>query len=63
MSYHKTYILIVILLWMLPSTSVEIIEQIGVLEEVVLSEVCKLDDSVINKKSRGLNTEKKSPGK
>ena len=48
---------------MIPSTSVEIIEQIGVLEEVVLSEVCKLDDSVINKKSRGLNTEKKSPGK
>ena len=55
--------MIVILLWMLPSTSFETIEQIEVLEEVVLSEVCKLDDSVMNKKSRGLNTEKKSSGK
>ena len=40
------------------SASFQIIEKIEVIQEVVLSDVSKLNDSVANKKTRRLNTEK-----
>ena len=40
------------------SASFQIIEKIEVIQEVVLSDVSKLNDSVTNKKTRRLNTEK-----
>ena len=40
------------------SACFQIIEKIEVIQEVVLSDVSKLNDSVTNKKTRRLNTEK-----